>query len=333
MDELYRPWGSLHWLLERLPRSRWHLLGALATEDRSLTCWEVLKSQNAIQETRLLEILDFDPQGTHTQTSKVKRDANRERYIRAGGQEGDVERHELFEKHELILGAIQQFVSRNCENVVLDISCLPKLFFFPFVKYLILHASTIKNLMVTYTAPQRYNPVLSEDFEKWRPLPSFMLRDPEPDDKAFIIGLGYAWQGFALPVLGPILENTRIHVLFPFPPGPPHFQKNWEAMRRLEINYRNVIRAPVRIHAFDLPAIVKQLYGLTDNGSRYVIFGPYGPKTMSLGICLFATRFNSAVCYTQPKLYHPDYSTGVGEINGRPEVYAYCLRLNGRDLY
>ena len=54
-----------------------------------------------------------------------------------------------------------------------------------------------------------------------------------------------------------------------------------------------------------------------------------------LGMCLFASLHpqSTAVYYTQPRSYNPDYSEGVKVIDGQEQVFAYCLRLGGRNLY
>jgi hypothetical protein len=60
---------------------------------------------------------------------------------------------------------------------------------------------------------------------------------------------------------------------------------------------------------------------------KKVIFAPYGPKTISLGMCLYASLNGSAVYYTQPTSYNPNYSDGCGK------SYAYLIKLDGALLY
>jgi len=54
---------------------------------------------------------------------------------------------------------------------------------------------------------------------------------------------------------------------------------------------------------------------------------------MSLAMCIFATLTNSAVYYIQPRVYNPAYSFGVNYRSGVREIYCYCVRLQGQDLY
>lgn len=66
---------------------------------------------------------------------------------------------------------------------------------------------------------------------------------------------------------------------------------------------------------------------------KKALLAPYGPKPMSVGMAIYATMTESPVYYTQPKIYHPDYSAGISILNGRPEIYTYCLKLGGRNLF
>lgn len=69
-----------------------------------------------------------------------------------------------------------------------------------------------------------------------------------------------------------------------------------------------------------------------------LVLAPFGPKSLSLAMCLLGIARMKAggsteIGYTQPSAYSPDYSTGIAIRDGAPVVTAYCLRLNGRDLY
>ena len=79
--------------------------------------------------------------------------------------------------------------------------------------------------------------------------------------------------------------------------------------------------------AFDI------LMNMTGDGERRALMAPYGPKPISLAMCIYAIKHKAPVYYTQPRAYHPEYSTGVSKVNSQPEIYAYCLRLEGKDLY
>jgi len=108
-------------------------------------------------------------------------------------------------------------------------------------------------------------------------------------------------------------------------------------LRRLETEIEN--RNPGRddrwhIHLYDCPAMFDALRTFTNNGKRTSALAPYGPKTMSLAMCLFAYSAERAglpsvpVYYTQPRRYALRYSEGIKMVDGRPDIQAYCLRID-----
>lgn len=74
-------------------------------------------------------------------------------------------------------------------------------------------------------------------------------------------------------------------------------------------------------------------------GSQTAAIAPYGPKTVSLAMCLFALAVADAgrprvpVYYAQPLRYAIDYTERVGSVGSSPDTNGYCLRLRGRNLY
>ena len=60
------------------------------------------------------------------------------------------------------LGNIASDFANQCrENVILDLSTMPKRFFFPILTTLL--ANRIVNLIAAYSHPKRYHDVLSQD--------------------------------------------------------------------------------------------------------------------------------------------------------------------------
>lgn len=92
-------------------------------------------------------------------------------------------------------------------------------------------------------------------------------------------------------------------------------------------------------YMYDVPSIFDALCTFTDDGRRTSALAPFGPKTVSLAMCLFAIAADRArrgavpVYYTQPRRYAIDYTTGIKEVKGVPDIKAYCVRHSGRDLY
>ena len=332
----FRPWGQISWVLDRLPKHEWDLIGSLSTQDRCLTTYEVLRARGVLGEVVLLQVLDVG--SPYEDTRDAMLDDRRQIFLGLGGELEQIETHDLFERLERLLTSFRGFASRAGGNLMIDISCLSKRFFFPLVK-LILASDRFQNIIAAYTIPMDYaHEPLVEDPEPWTNLPMFLPPYPEPEEKHLIVGLGYEPLGLPQLIQGEDLEAVQLHLLFPFPATLPGVQKNWEFVRQLEPNLGKATRRPIRVNSYDVSEVYDRLLSLTNYGERYAILAPYGPKTMSLAMCLYAVSKKAsaippAVHYTQPRIYNPRYSSGVKTIAGRPEVYAYCLRLAGVDLY
>ena len=101
------------------------------------------------------------------------------------------------------------------------------------------------------------------------------------------------------------------------------------------------IDPPNRVHIdmYDCPQVFDALCDMTNNGHQTSAIAPYGPKTVSLAMCLFALAVAAAgrprvpVYYAQPCRYALDYTSGIRMRGNAPDVTGYCLRLAGRDLY
>lgn len=331
-NEVFRPWGLLPWLFEKLPDSDWSFFGCLSTEDRSLAAWSTIRAQKPIAGNTLLIQIN-DPESSRYRTlSEIKLKERLEEFERLGGSLKDIENHQLFEPTQLIVNGVTTFINHCTGNVVLDISSFPKRFFFPIIR-LMLQTKAISSLIVTYTVPERYSTdSLSEDPEPWRSLPLFAPPYPEPDPTVFVIAMGFETLG--LPsFVGDAYHNLAVKMLFPFPPGPPNFQRTWEFVRNVENNLAHKGVEPIRVDARDISDAFDLICSVTDHGKQYAIFAPYGPKPISLAIAIYATLKMSPVYYTQPRVYNPYYCSGIAKIDSIPEIYAYCLRLSGQDYY
>lgn len=175
-------------------------------------------------------------------------------------------------------------------------------------------------------------------------------------DATLIIGVGY--QQLRIHEYFEENKSRRIGVklLLPFPSIHPGFIQNWKFVERIsqELNgpmqignqsSMEIIRVPVG----DVSLTFDRLLQQTGSGvAKTVILAPFGPKPISLAMCLLgiarrtrgddpqtmAPILPTEIGYTQPKSYRPDYSTGVAmREDGHPDISAFCVRLNGRDLY
>jgi len=209
-------------------------------------------------------------------------------------------------------------------DVVLDISCLPKRFFFLMVK-LVLGMRRIETLIVTYTQAQgagyTYDQ-LAGDPEDVKAIPGFVPVEDEPE--MLVVGLGFEPLGLA-QLIGEYRDRERdIRVLLPFPPGQPYSRRIWRSLHSLGLDGRNQIH---RVSAMDSFESCSAIGSIAEGQNTAPALAPYGPKPVSLGMCLYAIREMSPVFYTQPRFYHPEYTVGVGE------CWAYCLKMNGRRTF
>jgi hypothetical protein len=329
-SETFRPWGPLPWLLEKLHVSKWSLLGCLSYEDRCLAALEVLSTARKDGFTRFILIQDPPSRYSNIAATKI---ADRTTEFAAFGHSGSsIETHDLFERTERLVAAVREFVAQAGRRVIFDISSFPKRVFIPILK-LLLGAADIDDLIITYSLPSEYTAEpLAEDPEPWRHIPLFAPPFPEPKVDVLLVAIGF--EALGLPEL---LEHDYHEVeskfLFPFPPGPPAFQRTWQFMRKIEAGGPPNRREPIRVNALDVSDAFDHILSVSDNGKRYTILAPYGPKPLSAAMAIYASITGVPVYYTQPRVYNPAYSSGIQRVGIHPECYGYCLRLGGKSLY
>ncbi len=341
-----RPFGPVNWALDKLHHiPNWSVLGTIATEDRCLAAAQLVFQSRRASDITLLKILDPAKNRYHKQISAKLVDL--EDNARAVfGSTLDVKEIELLCIEQEIGDFVSDFLQRTGQNVLVDLSAMPKRFFFPILAML-LQSSTITNLLVTYTQAERYGKILEEDPDEWSPLPMFG-GDPISEASThatLIIGVGY--QELNLPdILNHVrFGPDRLKLFFPFPSIPPGFIDNWKFVSRIKSEWSKLRGAElppdaiIRVPTHDTSIAFDLLIAHSNEGrASSVVLAPYGPKPISLAMCLFGiARQNQGIAteigYTQPRIYHPEYSSGVATQNGVPVVTAYCLRLGGRDLF
>jgi hypothetical protein len=344
-----RPHGPLHWIFSKIPSAGpWSIIGALSSEDRFMAAAEQTISVRPGADAHFLYI---QPEELSTNSfldaTKKKLKVRRKDATTNLPTAKIVEAGNLLSKDHAIINLAYELVERCHPNVVLDISTMPKRFFFPLLSVLI-QSPHVSNLIATNTAPERYCEELANNAAEWVPLPMFN-GDPleEPTDATLIIGVGYQ------PLnVKDILERIRtlrvaIRLMLPFPSLHPGFIPNWNFFNHIKSEWGTGInenQAPpieiVRVATHDVSLAFDRLVQHSEEGRKEaLIMAPYGPKAISLAMCLLGIArekrlgISTEIGYTQPSFYHPDYSSGVATRDGFPDVTAYCLRLNGRDLY
>ena len=330
----FRPWGTVDWLLPKLGSKQWTLIGCVSTEDRCNAILSHLSPANNLKRAAFLEIID-GPSEFEDECRSLTR-SQRDIFTSMTSQVGSVVEFNLMDSPLLMERFLDTIFDQDSVNVVLDISCLPKRFFFPLIR-LISRRESVQNLVVTYSVPDSYTKQrLAFDPQDWSYLPLFQ-REVAPDEASsnrVIVGVGFL--PFQLPELVTHdFEGAEITLILPFPPGPPQYQRNWQFVHEIygtswPGNERRLIR---RVDATDSSGCFDHLGSIARDEAERAILAPFGPKPHSLAMCLFAIKHGCDVYYTQPSYYHPQYSTGMKVSGGRPLTYAYLIRNSGTDLY
>lgn len=259
-------------------------------------------------------------------------------YLKEGGLQKSIRKCDIRDNLVQIHTYAEQMVnSGSTDNIIIDISTLPKRYFFPIVKY-ILKCTNNNSILVTYTVPEMYDhrKPLAIDPGPWRALPGFReLFQDGNKNRSLIVGLGYEPLGLPQILRDGEFNRDRVHLLFPFPAHPSGYLRNWEFVRNLDSEVAPYYHEPIRVNGYDVSTIYDILMKQTNNGEDSVVFAPYGTKPMSLAMCLYSCMYpdKASVYYTQPKSYNPLYSSGVKTVKGEPAIYAYCIRNQGIDLY
>lgn len=311
---------------------QWSFLGCLGTEQRSIAAWSVARKEVDLVQTRLLRIKDKPSRHSIIAEERLKQ--RREEFVGQGGNDGDIREYDLFCPHADIINEIESHIENAQGAVMIDITSLPKRFFFPMIRRILTSpiGSKITDLVATYSIPKMYpREPLAENFEEWAHLPLFGGAYSAERCEMLVVGVGFQALGLHEHLKG--VQGLQVTFLVPFPAPPPAFQRSWELLRQLRNYGPSEMFDQHRASAKDPSDTFDRLVSVTGCGQRRIALAPFGPKPMSLAMCIFASLGNCEVFYTQPSVYHPDYSIGLADKNGNPEVYGYCVRIAGRDFF
>ena len=325
LGDNFRPSGDLTWILKKLPVEKWDVIGCLSFEDRCLGTLIDLHDHNKLEKVHYFEIID--PPSKDSKEIARKLNDNKIKFNHIGRLKNEVQQFGLLEPVGKVIEAVNTVVSKTSGNIILDISTFPKRFFFPILKILL--QTKLTNLLISYTNPKSYcKDDLSGNPDPWSNLPLFGNAPyPEPTLDLAIIGVGF--MPFSLPkLLEGKYSTIPVKFLFPFPPGPPNYQRTWEFMRKIELSFNlKETDKIIKLDSNNLSDAYDYITYECEDGKKDVIFAPYGPKPISLAMCLYAVKHNSPVFYTQPHYYNPHYSTGI------KNTYCYCIQLNSKMLF
>lgn len=321
-----RPWGKLDWLMPKIGHRDWVALVCASFEPRCVAVPHWL-SKSHKGSHYCLNITD--PENRYSSVIRQKT-SEHERTIKGLiGNNLTITHEELLAPPGQWNALAQQLCSASDRSVMLDITCMPKRAFLFIVKRL-LESNAIQDLVVCYTKPQGYKEgQLTEDALPPSAIPGFSRIENSDKEPTTIVSVGY--MAFNL---GDLLEQQKgktARFLFPFPPGSPGFRRSWRLLHELSrgVPIQTEIK---RIHSMDMFAALDWLKSVAGSSSGNIDMIPLGPKphTLAMGLAFPEMGDSAEISYSQPKIYHPEYSQGISRDEvGNAEIYAYCLRRSG----
>lgn len=337
-----RPHGPLNWILQKLPNVvPWTAVGCLSAEDRcSSAIRQLLETDSSarayilkLMPHRMSEDADQISERVSRHETEMTRDFGNRIHIESGKP--------LHSMSHDILESVRTIADRMAGAVLIDISTMPKRWFFPLIKEM-LSSARVTDLVVTNSKAQRYGDWLAKDADQWEPLPGYLHLDHDTPTATAIVGVGY----HSLNIHELVGESrsfaVTLKLMMPFPSSHPGFRKNWEFALSVK-KERNQQLSPeiVRVPTDDVSIAFDRLVQHTESGTvGSLILAPYGPKPLSLAMCLLeiarenrSSSLQTEIGYTQPKSYSAEYSSGVLRSDEANPINAYCIRLSRRDLY
>lgn len=326
---MYRPWGSIDWILSLFPNVTWELVGVLGTEDRSTCALEYCLAQGVLCNTKFCQIYDSTSSRYYDQCCRILL-RKRQQCIDLGIDERDLHSFSLMDELFSIMRFASETVSRS-SSIILDISSFPKRFFFPMLRFFLL-SSQVTNLVVLYTAPRKYSPEsapLYEDIEPWATIPGFS--SSTPGDEVWVVSIGFLVESLRRHMCDNPLG--KIKLLIPFPAPLSSLRRTWEAVADLDQGNPETPFEMFRVEASDLSSAFDRLLELGLHAASPLAFAPFGPKPISAAMCIYASIKDSSVYYPQPTVYHPEYSQGIQDDDPQKAITAYLIKYNGQSLY
>lgn len=333
---VFRPWGHIDWLLDRLGPHPWSLLACCGTEPRSIALADYL-GRDRLRHVEIVAIHDPEPLDPALNRKQLLSHWNS--LTARGYQMGEIQEAQLLADLDTTCGPVGRLSAKGSTRVIIDITSLPKRWFFPIIQA-VLRDSQFEDVIATYTSAAGYSDELAENREPLRVLPGFFAENGRSQHEFIIVGIGFE-PGSLISWLS-TQKSSEIRLIFPFPPGPPGYRRNWMFVKEIEertLSGEIGLSDRVHINMYDCPQVFKALCDMTDGGCEEAAIAPYGPKTVSLAMCLFALAAEAAgrsrvpVYYAQPRRYNPNYTSDVRMRRKAPDITGYCLRLAGRDLY
>ena len=291
MTSPFRPSGPLNWLLDKLPTlSTWSLVGTTSAEARSINVIVELLKNGQLSNAEFLRVeptASRKPNRFRENTLRLL-DARQKRSTKIAGK--SIRHHpiDLLCREEELIRTCRKCLESSDTNLIVDISSMPKRFFFPLLA-LALRSGTHANIIVAYTSPKSYGETLAEDPLPWNAFPMFGATPLTGKDLKLIIGVGYQPLRLSEIVSGIRFNHDNVELLLPFPSVHPGFIKNWEFVRQIRTEIMHLREHAIkRVPTMNASIVFDRIVAITNNGTAPAVLAPYGPKPVSLSMCLYA---------------------------------------------
>lgn len=337
----FRIWNLLEDVLSSNNQGSWAFIGCVSMEERSICAALAARQLASVSRIAMFRIGD-DPTSRFYSESESRTDVNHNYLLSNGVPEEAFLRRELHEPFWKIAKDIEDFLSSlDVENLIFDITSMPKKIFFYLVKCLFRSEVQFRNILATYAEPEEYSDTtLAENPQAWGTLPGFDPPRNLPQERKVVIGIGFEPLGLPDLVMQGAFSSAKTYLLFPFPTPPDRIRKNWEFAKDL---FPNPSLGSNNLHiehvdGWNVPEVVDLLGRIGENGEAHMMLAPYGPKPVSLAMALYASRFSTvenptAVYYTQPTSYNPYYSSGIRQLRNKLAIHCYGVKRLGKLLY
>lgn len=323
----FRPWGAVDWTLSLSSQKNWHFVGVLGTEERSLGCWKLLKQRGVIASEVLAEVIDVYSEKYSNRIQGMLQERRIE-FSQFGGNFSSLHSLDLMSELFQINNLVR--TESLSDSIVLDITSFPKRFFFPILRSLVKNPG-VRNLLLTYTSPNSYaeDAPLYEDIETWKAIPGF--GGGAETTKFWVVSVGFLVESLRRYVGDNPQEKMKL--LIPFPAPLAALRRTWQSVSDLEQDHSDDRFDKYRVDTLDISAAFDRLVSIAGNPVKTLAFAPFGPKPTSAAMCLYAFQKDSPVLYTQPTVYHPEYSKGIKNNDLASAVSAYWIKHEGEFLY
>jgi hypothetical protein len=335
---IYRPWGNVHSILPKFGNvCDWVFWGCLGTEDRTIAAFhEVNKYSQNIKKYYFTKINDPPGQSQEVINEKTAIKKTHESFIKLY-KDPIIDTFDLqYSDDQIIYDYINQILNQSSGNILLDISCFPKRYFFPIIKF-ILKYEKINNFIVLNTMPMQHRDgPLSDNFAEWQTIPFFADMEEVKPKNIALFSVGH----MPMASLGPIqdIRSSELQLFFPFPGNLRSYKLAWKSVFDIKDSLGETRNVDLLcVNAIDTSELYDYLVAITNaedqEKMKTSLIAPYGPKAFSLAMAIFASKYDVPVYYTQPRLYYPDYSIGIEKKGDIASVNAYCIVVKRRKLY